>query len=216
MGLGLGALAALPFAASTAAGVAQMGADIWAGRQSAEDQRIFNREEAVENRAFQERMSSTAYQRAVADMKQAGLNPIMAFSQGGASSPSGGQATSGQASTGSASASMNSALAASKLKSEIGLLDAQAASARANADLTGRTMPPADPWRILLEMFGRKGIGAIGSTARNVADYVSDTVKTFPLRPQTQPYRQPLQPLTDRQREQLRRTGSYTRPARKH
>lgn len=44
---------------------------------------------ANEQMAFQQRNSNTSYQRAVKDMEAAGLNPMLAYSQGGASAPIG-------------------------------------------------------------------------------------------------------------------------------
>lgn len=65
----------------------------------------YNSAEALANREWQEHMSSTAYQRAVEDMKKAGLNPILAFANGGASTPGGSGATISGASMGLASSS---------------------------------------------------------------------------------------------------------------
>lgn len=65
----------------------------------------FNSTEAMKNREWQEHMSNTAYQRAVADMKEAGLNPILAFQNGGASTPGGSAGTISGASMGAPSSS---------------------------------------------------------------------------------------------------------------
>lgn len=64
-------------------------------QQSAQNR--FNAEEAQKARDFEERLSNTAYQRAVKDMKDAGINPVVAYSNGasGASTPSGSAASSG-------------------------------------------------------------------------------------------------------------------------
>jgi hypothetical protein len=46
-------------------------------------------EQAANQMAFQERMRDTQYQTAVKDMKSAGLNPMLAYTQGGAGTPTG-------------------------------------------------------------------------------------------------------------------------------
>jgi len=125
----------------------------------------FSDQQAQVQRDYETQMSSTAYQRATADMKAAGLNPILSAGTGGASTPNvsapsgvsgsvgipsvsaptvaaaqGPSGGSGSAFTGQAARMQNyigdavsSALQATKLKGELGLQQANIASATSQA-----------------------------------------------------------------------------------
>ena len=74
----------------------------------------FNAEQAQLNRDWQEKMSNSAYQRAVADMRKAGINPILAATQGGASTPSGATASGGASSASTSAIEQMKTLAATQ------------------------------------------------------------------------------------------------------
>lgn len=118
------------------AGGAQIlgGAMGYAGQASANQT---NRQIAKEQMKFQERMSSTAYQRAVKDMQAAGLNPALAYMQGGSSSPGGASAhmesATKQLGEGVSSAGQ-AAVSAMAVKANIAQMNAQAEKTTTESD----------------------------------------------------------------------------------
>ena len=106
----------------------------------------FNAEQAQLNRDFQAQQAATQYQRGVMDMRNAGLNPALAYGQGGASAMSGSAAAAASA-PGAAQASgsgrgvqssLSELLQAASFAKSLEKMDSEIKNTNAQTDLLGK------------------------------------------------------------------------------
>lgn len=127
---------------------------------------IANAREAAKNREFQKMMSDTAHTREVADLRAAGLNPVLSAGGGGASTPSGAGYTN-ESTTEPIAASAKEAASimaqVNKTRAETKLIETQTSNAKNQGRMTsvtgdladivsGPIKMSADGWRKIMQL----------------------------------------------------------------
>ena len=124
------------------------------------------RKASARQMAFQERMSNTAYQRTMDDMRKAGLNPILAGKVGGASTPTGSTynpENMGQTAVQAMQAANNAKVLRNTAK--LSDLDVKAFSKIGVGPQFANTN--------VINKIGNTGLGSVGQMLQNIKDNIS-------------------------------------------
>lgn len=137
----------------------------------AQKNRDFQQQSIFQQESFQNNESSSAWQRGVKDMEAAGLNPMLAYSQGGASTPSGSSASGSTASASgnpvmqqSAGAAVQAAMQAASSAASVDNLQANARKANSEA-LVNAAMVPEIQQRVRT---GQSSAGQMEATTKRI------------------------------------------------
>lgn len=167
-------------------------------RQNSQSAMMFEARMTRENRKFQERMSNTAMQRSIKDMKKAGINPLLGIAKGGASTPAGSSASGSAASaqsadfdnpakalegiTGNVLQMKQLQLQTKRLGEEIKSMEAQRRNTDMDTKVKSRTLPEAELknkiYDGLKKMFDKSGSSAIENSGR---DRSKETQPNIPM-----------------------------------